>query len=101
MKNVTSSIENLELEAEKSLEEARAKAADIITQSNVESQKTLAAPLPLDEVNSQSGEIVEQARREAEKRVDESKKQADELKSGALKKVDETVDRMMKLVTGA
>ncbi|OGN88372.1 MAG: hypothetical protein A2158_01785 [Chloroflexi bacterium RBG_13_46_14] len=101
MKNVTSNIENLEIEAEKSLDAARAKANEILAEANKKNQELLSSPLSFDDVKAEGQKIIEKADKEAEEEVNKAKKQAEVIRSGNVKKVDEIIDRMVKLVTGA
>ena len=100
MEKVTSNIENLELEAEKSLEEAREKAVSIVTKANEESQKILSTPLSLDEAKAEAASMTEKARIESEEKINASKSQAKQLKASASQKVDEIVNRMTRMITG-
>lgn len=101
MEKVTSNIENLEVEAEKSLDAARAKANEILTEANKQSQELLSSPLLFDEVKAEGQKIIETARKKAEEEVQEAKQQAEEIRTGSERKVDEIIDRMVKRVTGA
>ena len=101
MEKVTSNIENLEIEAEKSLDAARVKANEILAEANKKSQDILSSPLSFDDVKAESQKIIKKAQQEAEEEVDNAKKQADVIRSGNVEKVDEIIDRMVKLVTGA
>ena len=101
MEKVTSNIENLEIEAEKSLDAARAKANEILAEANKKSQDILSSPLSFDDVKAEAQKLIEKAQHEAEEEVDKAKKQAEVIMSGNTEKVDEIIDRMVKLVTGA
>ncbi|MFC1946974.1 hypothetical protein ACFLXY_03525 [Chloroflexota bacterium] len=101
MEKVTSNIENLEIEAEKSLDAARAKANEILTEANKQSQELLSSPLAFDDLKSECQRMIEKAEQEAEEEVKKAQQQAEEIRSGNVKKVDEIIDRMIKRVTGA
>jgi F0F1-type ATP synthase membrane subunit b/b' len=101
LEKVTSNIENLEIEAEKSLDAARVKANEIFAEANKKSQDILSSPLSFDDVKAEAQKIIKKAQQEAEEEVDNAKKQADVIRSGNVEKVDEIIDRMVKLVTGA
>lgn len=100
MERVSGSIKDLELEAEKFLDGARAEANEILMKSNQESQQILTAPLALDEVKEQSATVIAHAKSEAENRRKESGRQAEALKTEAAKKVEAISDRIMKQVAG-
>ena len=101
MEKVTSSIENIEVEAEKLLESARSKANEILLKASEESQQILSSELPMDEVKAECQKIVDKARKEADSKVEDSKSKAQEIKAEASKKVEGIVQRMLNIVTGA
>ena len=101
MEKVTSNIENLEIEAERSLDAARAKANEILVEANKKSQELLSSPIAFDDVKSECQRMIEKAEQEAEEEVKKAQQQAEEIRSGNVKKVDEIIDRMIKRVTGA
>ncbi|MBN2076045.1 MAG: hypothetical protein JW762_10890 [Dehalococcoidales bacterium] len=101
MEKVTSNIENLEIEAEKSLDAARAKANEILAEASKKSQELLSSPLSYDDVKAEAQKIIEKAKQEAEDDIKEANKQAELIRSGNVQKVDKIIDRMVKLVTGA
>jgi vacuolar-type H+-ATPase subunit H len=98
---VTSNIENLEIQAEKSLEDARVKANEILAEANKKSQDLLSSPLSLDDVKAETQKIIEKSQQEAEEEVNKAKIRAEVIRSGNVEKVDEIITRMVKLVTGA
>ena len=101
MEKVTSKIENLELEAERSLDAARNKANEILSEANKKSHELLSSPLSFDDVRSECREMIKNAERQAEEEVIKAQKRAAEIVSGSKTKVDHVIDRMEKLVTGA
>ena len=101
MEKVTSNIENLELEAERSLNAARNQANEILTEANKKSHELLSTPLSFDDINSECQEMIKNAEKQAKEEVIKAQQQAAEIISGSETKVDEIIDRMVKLVTGA
>lgn len=101
MEKVTSSIETIEVEAEKLLESARSKANEILLKASEESQQILSSGLPMDKVKAEGQKIIDKARKEADSKVEDSKSKAQEIKAEADKKVEKIVQRMLNIVTGA
>jgi len=52
-KEITNSVEALEVEAEKILEEAKTRASEILLEAREEAKKMLSSPLPLDAVQTE------------------------------------------------
>lgn len=101
MERVNTNIENLENEAEKSLEEAKVKAAEILTKANAESQTILSSPMNLDQINSECSGIIAKAKSDSEGKIIASRQEAENLKKTATQKVDDIVTRMTRLITEA
>lgn len=97
---IASSVETIELEAERKLEEARSRASEIVLGAREEADKILAAEVSLDEVKKQGKKILDQARKKADQEVTESQKAAAEIKSTIGKKTDEIVKHIVNVVTG-
>ena len=100
-KEMTSSVEAIEVEAEKILKEAQSKANDILLKANEEVSKALSAKLPMDKVKKESEKIINQAKKEADKKVEESKKKASEMKTDVKKKAEKIIERIVSNITGA
>ena len=98
---MTSSVETIEAEAEKLLEEARNTANEIIVKANDEANKILSSELSVDEVKAECQEIISKAREEADKKIEDSKKKASEIKTATGNKVDKITERIVNNVTGA
>lgn len=98
---MTSSVESIEVEAEKILEEARSKASEILLRANEESTKILSSELPLDEVKTECEQIMLKAREEADKKVAESKKAASKIRTDIGRKVEEVTSRIVSNIVGA
>lgn len=97
---IASSVETIELEAERKLEEARSRASEIVLGAREEADTILAAEVSLDEVKKQNKKILDQARKKADQEVTESQKTAAEIKSTIGKKTDEIVKHIVNVVTG-
>jgi len=100
-KEITSSVETIEVEAEKILEEARSKAKEILLKANEETNKILSSELPMDEVKAECERIIHKARGEADKKVEDSRKKASEIKAEVGNKVDKITERIVSNITGA
>ncbi|MFC1900747.1 hypothetical protein ACFLYN_04050 [Chloroflexota bacterium] len=101
MEKVSSSIENIEGEAEKLLESARTQANEILVKANEESQQILSAEFSTDDIKADCQKIVEKAKGDADNQAGDSTKKAKEVKEAAEKKVDEIAQRITNMVTGA
>jgi len=98
---MTSSVETIEVEAEKILEEARGKANEILLKANEEANKILSSGLPMDEVKAECQKIIHQAREEADKKVEDSKKRASGINAEVGNKVGKITGRIVSNITGA
>jgi len=99
-KEITSSVEALEVEAEKILEEARTRASEILLEAREEAKKMLSSQLPLDEIKTECDKIVSKARAEADEKIKGSEKKAVEIGINADKKVKEITELVVNIVTG-
>jgi vacuolar-type H+-ATPase subunit H len=99
-KKISNSVETLEVEAQKILEEARTRANEIILKSKEEAKKLLSSQLPLDEVKTERDNIVSKARAEADKKIKDSEKEAVEISTNADKKVKKITELVVNIVTG-
>ena len=97
---ITSSVENIEVEAEKMLEMTKSRANEILLKAREEATKTFSSELPLDEVEKQHQQIVEEAKDEANKKVKAAKAQAAKMKADT-KQVEKIVTRIVSVITGA
>ena len=98
---MTSSVETIEVEAERMLEEARGKANEILLKANEEANKILSSKLPMDEVKAECEQIIYKAREEADKKVEDSRQKASEIKAEVGNKVDKITERIVINITGA
>ena len=100
MKEVTSSVEALEIEAERILEKAKAKANEILLASEKEVEKILSSKLPLGKVKIECDNIVDKAKVEAEGKIGDSEKKASEINTGTDEKMEEIVAHIVAIVVG-
>ena len=98
---ITSSVETIEVEAERILEEARSRAKEILLLANEETNKILSSELPMDEVKAECERIIHKARGEADKKVKDSRKKASEIQAEVGNKVDKITERIVSNITGA
>lgn len=98
---ITSSVENIEIKAEKMLEEARSRANEIILKAKEEASRILSAEMPMDEVKREREHILSEARQKANQEVEASKKGASRIRTNAAKKIGKITERIVNIVTGA
>ncbi len=99
-KEITHDVEALEVEAEKILEEAKARANQILLAAREEAKKLLSSQLPLDEVKTQCDNIINKAKAEADEKIKDSENKAAEIGINADKKVKELTELVVNIVTG-
>jgi vacuolar-type H+-ATPase subunit H len=97
---ITSSVEALEVEAEKILAEAKTRANEILLEAKEEAKKILSSQLPLDEVKTECDKIVNKARAEADGKIKDSEKKAAEVSINADKKIKELTELVVNIVRG-
>jgi vacuolar-type H+-ATPase subunit H len=98
---ITSSVETIETEAEKILEEAQKKASGIILKGRDEAGKITSGELSLKEIEKEQAQTIASARKQADQEVENAKKKAAGIRDGAVKKTGKIVERMVNIVTGA
>ena len=98
---ITSSVETIEIKAEKMLEEARSRASEIILKAKEEARRILSAEMPMDEVKREREHILSEARQKANQEAEASKKKASKIRTNATKKVGKITERIVNIVTGA
>lgn len=98
---MTSSVETIEVEAERILEEARNRANEILLKANKAANKILSSELPMDEVKAECQKIIHKAREEADKKVEDSRQKASEIRATVGNKVDKITERIVSNITGA
>lgn len=97
---IADSVEVIELEAEKMLEEARTRASEILLEAREEARKIIASPLPLDAVKAEYDKIISRARAEADEKIRDFDKKAAAIGIDADKKAREITELTINLVTG-
>jgi len=98
---IGSSVETIEIKAEKMLEEARSRANEIILNAKGEASRILSAEMPMDEVKGEREHILTQARQKADHEVEASKNKAAKIRANATKKIGKITQRIVNIVTGA
>lgn len=101
MKEISSSVEATEVEAEKVLEEAKARANEILHKGREEARRIISSELPLTEVRAECDEIARKANAEAAQIIARSEKEASEISADIDKKIAGIVDRMVSIIRGA
>ena len=99
-KEITSSVETIEVEAEKILAEARTRASEILLEAKEEAKRMLSSQLPLDEIKTECDKIVSKARAEADEKIKDSEKKAAAISINADKKVKEITERVVNIIRG-
>ena len=100
-KQVGTNIENIENKAEKALDDARKRAGDIVLKAKDEAARILSAEVLLDEVKEESDRILGEAKKQAGKEVEGSRKRASDIRAGAGKKVGKIAERIVNIIIGA
>ncbi|MBN1856820.1 MAG: hypothetical protein JW846_07705 [Dehalococcoidia bacterium] len=98
--DITGGVQAMETEAARVLDEAKAKASDILQSARNESKKMSSTELPLDDVKAECVKIVEEANSKAAAETKAAAKQAKDIKSGASGKVDHYAKMMASIVVG-
>ncbi len=101
MEEVASSVEAIEVEAEKVLESARSRANQILLKAKEEANKISSSELPMDEVKTECERIIRKAREEANKKTEASLLESSQVRARADGKVGEIVQRIVDIVTGS
>ena len=100
MREISKSVEDIESEAEKILEETRIKANKILFKAKEEAKGILSSQLPMDEVKTECQEIMRNAEIEADKKDKVATNKASEIITNADKKTDGVVKRIVSIVIG-
>ena len=98
VEEITSSVGTIETEAEKILEDARARASEILLNAREESGKILSAELPMDETQAECEQIIHQAREEAQKEIEGSKGRTAKIRSEVGDRLEGIVERIVSIV---
>ena len=98
--DITGGVQAMEAEAARVLDEAKAKASDIVQKARDESRKMADAELRLDDVKAECASVVEEATRKADRDVKEAEQRAADIKSSAGKKADQYAKMIVSIVIG-
>ena len=97
---ISVSIEAVESEADKILDEARVKANDILLKAREEANKIVNSSLSLTEVEAEKENIIRAARDEASRKLEKSKVESSRIKTALGGKEDSIVKQLVEMVTG-
>ncbi len=98
--DIQGSVQAMEAEAAKVLEEARSKASDILLKAREEARSMSFAELPLDDVKAECDRMVKDAEQKAATDIQQAEKQADDIRSSAGVKTDQYTKLMVSIVRG-
>ncbi len=98
--DITGSVKAMEAEATQVIDEAKAKAADILQKAREEAKKMASTQLPLDDVKAEGAKIVKDAEHKAGAEMKQAEKQAADIKAGAAGKTNEYSKSMVSIVLG-
>ncbi|MBN2516345.1 MAG: hypothetical protein JXC33_09990 [Deltaproteobacteria bacterium] len=93
-------IETIEKDAEKVLDDARTTARKILDDAKGEVGNILSSDPPMDEVTRERDKIIQTAEEETTKEIEAAKKKASQIKARAAKKIDETVQFIVNHLQG-
>lgn len=99
-KEIATSVETIEGEAEKILEEARKRASEIVLKAKEEAARILSAEVSLDEVKKERKQIIDRAEENATREIEDAKKKAAEIRQSVGKKTGKVVERIVSIVVG-
>ncbi len=98
---ISISVEAIESEADKILDEARIKSNDILLKAREEANKIANSGLALNEAEAEKENLIKAAQEEAKRRLDKSKAEASRIKTALGGKEDSIVKQLIEMVTGA
>jgi cell division septum initiation protein DivIVA len=94
-------VEAMEKEAEKILADARKNADEILSKARIKADKILNSKPDVDDITPQCDKIINDAQVASKKRKDDDAKRIAKIKNTAEKRIDEVVDTILEIVTGA
>jgi vacuolar-type H+-ATPase subunit H len=100
-RNITHSVEAMENQAEKILNDARVKADSILLKADKDADELLNSELLMDEVDAKCQDIINKATAKADKQIKDASKQISRMKVHADKNIEAVVERIVEVVTGA
>jgi vacuolar-type H+-ATPase subunit H len=98
--DITGSVQAMEEQATRVIEEARSEAASILQKAREDARKMSSEELPLDDVKAESAKIVKDAEQKAAAGLKESEKQAADIKSRAAGTTDQYANDLVGIVLG-
>lgn len=98
---ISVSVETVEKEADKILDEARIKSNDILLKAREEVNRIANSSLVLAEVEVEKEKIIKAARDDARKKLQASKTESSRIKTAIGNKEDNIVKQLIQMVTGA
>ncbi len=98
--DITGSVQAMETEAARVLEEAKAKASDILQKAREDARSMASAELPLDDVKEEAARIVKDAEQKASAAMQQAEKDAADIRSTATGRTDEYAKQMLSIVVG-
>ncbi len=101
IRKISKSVEDIESEAERILEEARTRANEILLKAKEEAKEILSSQLPMDEVKTECQEIIHNAKVEADKKSKDAANKASEIGTTADKKIEGVVEHIVNIIIGA
>ena len=100
MKDINSSVEAIDSEAENILDAARARANEIFLEAKEEAKMILSSKMLMDEIKVECDKIINESRIQAEVKIVDSEKKASEISTSADKKIEEVVELIVSIITG-
>jgi cell division septum initiation protein DivIVA len=101
MKKIASGVESIEAEAEMILDSARIRANEILLKANEEADKIISSGLALNEVHKECEQVVNQAKQEVDRKIEESRIKAAEMKTDIEKKAEKIIKDIVGKIIGS
>ncbi len=98
--DITGSVQAMETEAARVLDEAKAKASDILQKAREEARSMTSADLPLDDAKAEAERIVKDAKQTADADMKKAEKEAEDIRSKTAGKTDDYAKQIVTIVTG-
>ena len=100
LEEVTSSVEAIETRAEEILREAQSQANEILREASEEASRIISAKVSLNEAEAEGELIINRAKEEEERAIEESRKKGSEIRASASNQVEKIVQRMVDIIIG-
>ncbi len=98
--DITGSVQAMEEEAARVLEEAKSEAADILQKARDEARKMSSSELPLDDVKAECAKIVKDAEQKAGAEMKQAETRAADIKAGMADKASQYAKELASIVLG-